>query len=275
MKRTLIIIAAFFITGCISGACGNHDPYKMYKYNDDASNKLIPGNNIGLFKGTPAWPLAIAVYEQDTDAIRIIAKKDTTLLSDTDKTLGWNLLDWAVYNYRYYSCMALLKAGADPNRLTRDGYTPFLHAVELSETTIFFKLLLAHGGNVNERRGIHTPLALSVSSVEVTEDKRSLEKVKTLVSVGADVNYADSSGGASAAYLAAVFDHYVILYYLVAQCGADYTHPFYTTPKGKPIYVTDLIMDAKLDKGSDQYKAREKVLDYIDDHNPDSSKKHY
>lgn len=93
MKRAFIILIVFFISGCIPGMGQNHDPYKMYTYHEGLSHKLIPGNNIALFKGTPAWPLAKAVYEQDTDAILIIAKKDTTLLSDTDKTLGWNLLD--------------------------------------------------------------------------------------------------------------------------------------------------------------------------------------
>ncbi len=90
-KLMLFLLCTLILTSC-SELLGP-DPYKKYHYTErtvDPENLL--GYDIELYKGTRAWPLALAVYEQETAKIRAIASKDTSLLSFLDPKININVL---------------------------------------------------------------------------------------------------------------------------------------------------------------------------------------
>ncbi len=243
-----------------SARTNSPDPFKIYKYRGNITNEPLLGYDIEIFKKSRAWEIAKAVYEQDTDQIMLWAQKDTSLLSFVDEKTGMNLLDWAVFNYRYYSCRALLKAGSNPNLVT-SGRTPFIFAASLDYSSIFLNLLLAYGGNVNTKiKGGE----IGSTPLEAAAGHR-LESVKILVNAGANVNYADEDGSA---LLTACFSNDLeVVYYLISEGGADYRRPLTNSPDSESVYyLVDVLDKMQLDKGSKRDKMRQKIIDYIQDH---------
>ena len=72
-------------------------------------------DNIRIFRDTPAWELAKAVYRQDVWTISRIGAQHQELLNSIDPICGTSLLHWSIGTERYKSTEALLKVGADPN----------------------------------------------------------------------------------------------------------------------------------------------------------------
>jgi ankyrin repeat protein len=217
----------------------------------------MPGQEIQLFKGTPVWQLAIAVYEQDTDKIKLIAVKDTGQLNFQEPKLKFTLLHWAIFNERYFSAKALLMAGANPNSVSADGDTPFILAASYRETSEYLRLILPYVGNVNaeipgETRW-HTPLEAAA--------RNRLESVKLLIEKGADVNHVSQSK--STALYAACLNDIVIIHYLVIEQGADTKRPILVFNDGTRFFAYDFIKDMSFPKGSKEYKMKMEVIEQI------------
>lgn len=263
-------LSAFLLTGCsrISEkdlAVKNGDKYKLYTYwwTPVLNKGDLLGYDIEIFKETPVWKLAKAVYRQDTLAIIKICQKDTSLLSVKDDIVGITLLDWAVFNNRYFSAKALLEAGADPNVHLGGIETPFMTAADKNETANYTRLLLKHGGNPNDtvqhKDFFVTPLHVAVSS--------NLESTKLLVEAGANVNISDSDN--SIFSWAALHGNMNILLYLI-QKGADYTQPVHITD-GKPYFAIDRLKNEKFDEGSENDRLRDSLLRFLREHKADST----
>jgi len=115
------LLAIYFFSSCNAHAVDDKPAYQKYVYKDkhiDTADLLII--NIELFKETKAWPLAKAVYEQDTEKIDELLKPDPALVEASEPKFGVSLLEWAIYNRRYYAARELLKMGANPNRVSEN-----------------------------------------------------------------------------------------------------------------------------------------------------------
>lgn len=250
MKQALGIILIFVITsGC----------------NKKQNNNML-GDNVKLYKNTPAWELAQAVEKEDTIKIKELCQKDTSLLSFQEKKFGQTILEWAVYTNHYYSAKALCEAGANPNIQSYDGSSAFLQAADNSETSDYVKLLLKYGGDVN---AIAQPKAgiQQIKTPLIAACCWRFETVKILVEAGADINYTDDQHQ-SPLQRACLFDEIETVKYLLEK-GAEFKKPLSYTIDDKPLYIQDYLRDMTFDINSDEYKIKMKVVVFLKDHGID------
>ncbi len=139
MKNTICCLIFLTLVGCINLNDLNTKytyvvPFYRYRY---LGFDMTTDIKIEMFKDTKVWDLAKAVYEQDTDKIKIIALKDTSLINYHKEGFEFSVLDWAIYycyehdwifpkGNRYYSIHTLLELGANPNLRNVEGVTPML-----------------------------------------------------------------------------------------------------------------------------------------------------
>src|SRR4051812_12587288 len=89
------------------------------------------GFDVRLFAKTPVFEFAKAIKDEDTDLLEKIGN-DRTILFYQEPKFGESLLDYAVITGKYNAVKELLELGADPNQVSKDGYTPFLDACKYS-----------------------------------------------------------------------------------------------------------------------------------------------
>ncbi|HTB32494.1 MAG TPA: ankyrin repeat domain-containing protein [Bacteroidia bacterium] len=233
-------------------------------------SKLL-GVDYRLFQDTPAWELAKAVRDGDTDKIKFDVSKNKTLLSFREPRLGHPLLEMAVMNKNYPSVKMLLELGADPNMQDLDlGESPLMAAANIGIGTVgsdvrFLKLLLQYGGDPNleengpqKQGGKRTPLLIACSG-------GNLDYVKTLVNAGAKINAVneyDMSPLSEAMIYVAENNPDIVIYLL--QKGVDFKRPLYkTVPEGENKYITDALREWRFDLGSNDYKKKMQIVAFL------------
>jgi hypothetical protein len=229
-------------------------------------SKLL-GVDYRLFQDTPAWQLAKAVEDGDTDKIKIEVSKNKSLLNFREPHFGQPLLKLAVMNKNYLSVEKLLQLGADPNM--QDFYygdSPLMAAVDIGINGVrsdprFLKLLLKYGGDPNaeengpQKNGKYTPLIIACGTGD-------LEYVKILVNAGADINHANEYDDRPL-YNAVILQHPSIVIYLIEK-GAEFKRPLYKTiPEGENKYITDALREWRFELGSDDYKKKMQIVDFL------------
>lgn len=215
-----------------------------------------------LFQDTPAWELAKAVWDDNTDKINEEVKKNPKIIDFQDKMYGNTLLNLSVYNDNYKGFKELLKLGANPNIAdSMQCSTPLITACESFDDRFkYAKELIKYKADVNyvecnsgknKQKMYRTPL--------VTASVRGhLQIVKLLVEKGAKVNYISSDGGY--ALSAALGNNDVVLYLL--QQGADCSKVLYKKGGGEDlqdIYMKDWI-ENEADHSAKEYSEIKELL---------------
>jgi len=242
--------------------------------NDDntVDRTHMNGYDFRLFKGTPAWGLAKAVQNEDTINIINIIAKNKALLESREPKFGLTLLSMAVRTLKFESAKTFVLLGADPNSTDKyDGSSPVTEAADidfLGKDTYgsdprYLKLLLEHGGNPNiEGVGADrsTPMPLVVAC-----KKGQLDYVKILVNAGANINALNKYGSSpleSACEGAELYRKPEVVVFLIEK-GADYKRHFSTGVNGGNYYITDAMRHWRFDLGSDEYKKKMQLADFL------------
>jgi len=233
-------------------------------------NELL-GKDYPLFQNTPAWVLALAIAREDTTTIRNEINQNKSLLSYREPRYGEPLLTLAVGNLKYNSVKSLLELGADPNM--QDLYygdSPLMKAADIGINGVgadprFLKLLLKYGGDPNavengpEKHGKNSVLIIACGSGD-------LDYVEILVDAGAKVNAVtiyDETALNAAVNIAGIIDNPDMVIYLIRK-GADYKRVLYKTiPEGENKYITDAMRYWRFDLGSDEYKKKMELVDFL------------
>jgi len=248
-----------------------YDDFKAATNKDIIVNKkeLLAGD-YRLFQSTPAWQLAKAVADSDTTKIKEQVNKNKSLLAFREPRFGQPLLTLAVRNTNYNSVKTLLELGADPNMQDLDhGESPTMAAADIGVNgagadSRFLKLLLKFGGNPNavEKGGQNnlgnTPLIIAC-------ENSNLEYVEILVEAGADVNFVTENNYTAlqaAVTSAGIIDGPDIAIYLIKK-GANYKYSFLIRNNGEKVYITDFMRDWLFDLGSDAYKKKMWLVDFL------------
>lgn len=200
------------------------------------NKKNLLGDDFRLFENTKAWPLAIAVKNEDTTEIKkqIVCQKIP--VDFKEKKFGQTLLMLAVRNNKERSVEELLSLGADPNTTDDKKYCSGQNAVLIASSfsrpsVNILNSLLEFGGNPNSTECGMTKDNLGndikASSFALYEAVFiDFEKVKLLIAKGADVNYQTDSTIGGAAQAAFYTDRMDVLYYLITH-GYNVYSKFY------------------------------------------------
>lgn len=249
----------------------NHNDFEATTNNDSVVNKnKLLGNDYRLFQNTIAWELTKAVKDGDTTKIKEEVKKNKSLLAYREPRFGQSLLQLAVKNANYDSVKILLELGADPNMQDLyNGESPTMAAADIGVNgagadSRFLKLLLKSGGNPNavEKGGQHN---LGYTPLIIACNNSNLEYVEVLVEAGANVNFTteDNETALEAAVNSAgIIDDPDIAIYLIKK-GADYKYSFLIRNNGEKVYITDAMRDWRFDLGSDAYKKKMWLVDFL------------
>jgi len=256
-----LIISCFFISKVIQ-----NEEYKI--------------TSINIYKGTPAWDLALAVKNQNISKIEKIVKEKPSLLNYQDPKYGATLLLWAIGMEKYNSAEILLKSGADHNIGTKNyGETPLFCAAgyswidnEAKKDSKYVKLLLSYGTNPNKNYiGIDAPGNKSViepgTSPLMNSIGTGIEKTKALVEAGADINY-KTKRGKTAAIEALQTDRYPeYAYYLIVEKKAKVIESYFRRASygnedpNEKFFPVDLLRDWVFDLNSEEYKIKMKIVE--------------
>ena len=226
-------------------------------------SKLL-GADYRLFQDTPAWELAKAVEDDDTDKIDEEVKKNPKVINYQESKYGKTLLHLSSYNNNYKGFKELLKLGANPNIADSSHCTTPLIEVALSfdDKTKYAEELIKYKANVNyvecnegkeEQKTNYSPLIAA-------SNRNNLQLVQLLVKNGANINYTNPNDE-DALSLAALSTSYDIVLYLLQQ-GADCRKILYK--KGgavnpKDIYMKDWIED-EADHSAKEYPEIKELL---------------
>ncbi|NMM64107.1 ankyrin repeat domain-containing protein [Clostridium sp. P21] len=202
-KKNFFIVSILIIIACSLGS------YYLFRErsnkSDEEGNKMY---NVGIYKDTSAWELALAVRDEKTKTIEKIVKDNPKLLNYQDPKYGVTLLLWSVGTERYKSAEELLKCGADPNiASTNTGETPLFTAAGYSwidndykKDAKYVKLLLKYGANPNKNNMKENKPGFVKTVFDPGESPLmnsigcGIEKTKALVEAGADINCKTKNG---------------------------------------------------------------------------------
>ena len=251
MKKYLILLIIVLI-GCVN-----------------ANSQKLKASDYRIFQGTKAWELAKAIDNDDASEIKEILTKDKKLVTVVDTMYGQTLLGLAVYNLKYDAVKALLESGADPNAFNNyDGFTPLMNAIEkgvrgMPSDPRYLNIILKYGGNPNLAskkidKGTfpyyypELPLlkAASIGNVEY---------FKILVAAGGDwhKNASDIMNGAL------ISRNPDMVMYLLNE-GFDPKKPMLEGgDPNYPTYVAEELRHWNFDLGSDLYKKKMQLVDYL------------
>ena len=139
-----IIIQLVF--SCLLFSCSNLSREKIVDKSE------LTGGDYRLFQNTPAWELAKAVEDGNTNKIDKIVSENPELINYQESKYGETLLMLTIMNQQLKSFKALLKNGADVNiHDTFDGTSPLIEACSYKFYNITFaKTLIEYGADVND-----------------------------------------------------------------------------------------------------------------------------
>jgi uncharacterized protein len=247
------------------------------KENNNAREEIVDkekliGMDFRLYQNTPAWDLAKAVWDNDTNRINSIVSQKKVDIDYRESRFGQTLLMLATENELYDACKKLLELGADPNKYDAyDGSSSMIEAANVigikGDNTRFLKLLLQYKGNPNfvevgkRREGNSTRNSVLIAAIDRNQMQPSLFKVKMLVEAGADINYKNEFGQ-DALSQAAIQEVYDVVLYLL-QKGADYNEILLERIDTQKIQLMDLLREYTPPLDSRDYKQKMAVVDFL------------
>ena len=232
----------------------------------------LTGYDYRLYQGTPAWTLAKAVKSQDTALIVNIITKNHDLLEYQDPKFGATLLNIAVMTLKYNSVKTLVSLGADPNRQDKyAGSSPLMSAADIllnddysyGSNPKYLRLLLDHGGDPNAEQRGDRPQGYNIRLTPLLNACGTgyLDYVKLLVEYGANVKYNNNGMNPLSRAVLSPQPTAVVMYLI--EKGADYKLPVLDFGGGEKIYITKIMRDWRFDLGSEEYKRKMQLADFL------------
>jgi uncharacterized protein len=179
----------------------------------------------------------------------------------------------AVSRSNYNSVKTLLELGADPNMQSiYDGGSPLTEACKLGlggfthdgADSRFLILLLKYGGNPNieghSKVGSQFGDRSSLTPLEIACENGNFDYVKILLNAGAKIDPSTTSGPF---FDAVVLGRNPDIVMLLIEKGIDYKKPTGQDADGKLQYLTDDMREWRFDLGSDEYKKKMQLVDFL------------
>ena len=232
-----------------------------------------PGYNFNLFDSTSNQALARAVENDNINEIKKIVSKGDIKIDLQEPKFGNTLLMLAVGNDKINSVKALLEAGANINLRDYDNNAPineaskiYLHG-DYSSSYQMLKLLIEHGADVNSvKKGKGTDS--SHYEIPLCNTVENYKCAKLLLDNGADPNFKRNNTYLVWLNLLNDFDkesifiaHYIILEKkMLLPIGI-----IWYGSNGKEFNMYNLLNANDFPEDSKKRKAREEILDYLNE----------
>jgi len=271
MRKKLIIstsILFFLIAFLLLTSCQTHGKFGNGEY------KI---NNINIYKGTPAWQLALAVRDEKTETIEKIIKSQSQLLNYQEPKYGATLLLWAVGMEKYKSAETLLKSGADPYIASKMGGRTSLFVAagyswvdsDAKKDPKYIKLLLSYGADPNKNYAggdEHDQVTDPGTSPLMESIGSGIEKTKALVEGGADINYKTPTGRTAAVFALeaggpnSTLEAMGYAHYLIVEKQAKVTAPYSLRGSNLVFYPVNDLRTWVYDLNSEKYKVKMDIV---------------
>lgn len=220
-------------------------------------------HSIDSFRDSHVWTLAKFVQSEDTVKMREFVNSNPSIdIDEVDSKFYKNLLIWSIFNGHYKSAEALLRLGANPNFTAFDGTTPLIYASKYRtskyKTDIrYIVALLKFGADPNKITtdsvtGLERD-ALNAAAVT------SIEYVKYLIEKGGADPFI-MVNDISPIEQAVIQNQLEIVDYLVSSFEISLHIPSGTYGGGKTVF--DILMDTTYPPNSDLYTLQQKLLNY-------------
>lgn len=195
---------------------------------------------------------------------------DVDIDTESHTFYGASLLVYAIYNGKYEAAEALLRNGANPNFVCRDGETPLLTTWYQEKNNKYISLLLQYGADANMitrtggfDNGFESPLFRLSSDMP-----GSVEAVKLLVEKGnanvhARKKYMDDNLRIREQNImdyASATDSWDVMYYLIEKHGmGNYLDSTECSGQGT---IIEYMRHKDISKTDRQYQSYMEILDY-------------
>jgi hypothetical protein len=200
-------------------------------------------NDIRLFKNTPVWDLALAIFNHDIEEERRLLVENPNWINYQEPRFNASLLYWTVRNSPYYfsdeyeslkeyedstfyeEAKLLIEKGANPYYFYKSDETPFSAAANVFYgNKRFIELCLSseHTINLNDslKRVIFSEALISACG----KIKEELDGVKLLVDSGADINYFNNDSTETPVSESLIHRNMDIATYLIIDQRARYNY---------------------------------------------------
>lgn len=255
---------------CLLLSCSNMNR------DNPVDKKDLRAGDYRLFQNTPAWELAKAVQDGHIKKINEITSKTPKLLNYQEPKYGNTLLMLTIINQQIKSFKILLELKADVNiHNFYEGTSALIEACSFKQyQTVYAEMLLQHGADPNDvQTDQHEPDKVK-SALMKSAITGKLDLIELLLNNGANVNY-QNTYGQSALSESIMVNRFSISYYLL-QNGADHRRPIFYRPdysvpvekedpndKGRPMYLVDVLREAFLEVGTEEYKYKMHIVDFL------------
>jgi hypothetical protein len=235
----------------------------------NANAQKLLSSDYRIFQKTKGWELAKAVKNDDTVAIKRIIKANKGLVNITDPKYGQSILALAVIDLKFNCVKILLELGANPNAFNDyDGFTPLMEAITnggrvMPNDPRYLNILLKYGANPNlaskkinkDIYHHHNPVRPLLEAVYAG----NVEYTKILVAAGGDLYYDRNA----IIYGAMISGQPDIVMYLLSK-GFDPKKPIFPdSDPNYPTYIAEQLRDWHFDLGSELYKKKMLLVEYL------------
>ncbi|MFT6715440.1 MAG: ankyrin repeat protein [Saprospiraceae bacterium] len=245
--------AAYFVLVLI-GMCS----CSMFK------KKPVQATDLKLFKNTPVWDVAEALYNHEYEKATLFFEESPDLIDYQEKKFYQTLLLWAVKNEMVGAVDFMLELEADTELKDRYGIFPIIQAAHYKDTYLL-KLLIKHEANtkvVGKPKGIdayqklRTPL-IAAASV-------SNKNIDILLEAGADLDYTETRFGLQNAVITAFSAKRVdIVKHLIMDKKINLDNIQYLNYRGDSTDVRTELRKLVYPLDSEEYKVKMEIVDYL------------
>lgn len=237
--------------------------------NDD---KNYHADDIEIFKNTPVWKLAQAIYNHNTEDINELLEKHPDWVNYKEPKFEISSLYWTFYNSPYdfkggtyyEEAKILIQYGADPYYVDAENETPIMSAAKVhSENVKFIKLCLDSKHTQQLSDSLKRNLLSEALIAACGKIKEEVEGVKLLVEAGADINYFNTDSTETPVSESLIQDNIKIARYLIVERGAKFDYSIKFEVDKTDWSVLKILKDLDFSENSEEYKIKQEILAHI------------
>jgi uncharacterized protein len=258
MKKNKFVLI-FIIVIIIVSACNIDKNYNI--------------EDIEIFKSTPAWKLAKAIKNHETESAEKLLIKNPILVDYKEPCFNLTLLYWTLYNSSnennsyYNEAKLLIKYGANPYYVLEDKTTPLTCAANIYINNAKFIQLCIDSKYTNKLtdslKRIYLSDALIIASGKMQEE---VDGVKLLINAGAEINCFNGDSTETPLSASLIQENLNIAKFLLIDKGAKFDYSIKRLIEKTDYPIIEILQNLDFPTNSSEYKIKLDLEKYIKNH---------